>query len=265
MKRLLCILLVAVIALSFDSCINDINKDNPDIEETKTDTDGTFTDEQTNNTIETDTELSSEYSANGEEPEPNQFPNYNFSSPKDLLNALNNGSRGSEIRDHYDDVPQMYYSMLERFQRGEITLKYPVIDGYEKDFLINDVVLFPDELFDMPWIWYRKWYDNKILVVQITYLDDVLLEYSKTHSAWDVGRYVKPTMSSREELEKNTYVEEKIMITEFGEISVMYQRQSDYPRAYLLFIADGMMVRIFGSPEDVDFDLINKLHFIDIE
>ena len=244
-----------------------MNKDDPDIEETKIGAEGTFIEEQTNNTIETGAESSDESSANDEEPNLNPFSNYNFSSPKDLLNAFNNGSRGSEIRKHYDDIPKMYYSMIERFERGEITLKCPVIDGYEKDFLINDVVLIPDELFDMPWIWYRKWYDNKILVVQITYLDDALLEYSETHSAWDVGRYVKPTMSSREELEKSMYVEEKTLNTEYGEITVMYRRHNDSnsSRSYLLFIVDGMMVQIFGSPEDVDFDLMNKLHFVDVE
>ena len=260
MKRLLSVLLVGIIVLSITGCNNNTNKNNPDVEDTKANAESSLIEKQTNNTNKTDVETTNK----PDTVDPVQSPDYAFSSPEELLNALDNGNRGAEIRECNDDKLKMYYSMIDRFERGEIKLKYPVIDGYDKDFLTQDVTLFTEGSFNMPWIWYRRWYDNKIMVVQITYLNDELLEYSKTHSAWDVCRYVLPTVSSREELEEGMYVEEKTLETEYGEIFVMYRESKDIARSYLLFITDGMMVQIFGSPEEVNFELVNKLHLLEV-
>ena len=129
-------------------------------------------------------------------------------------------------------------------------------------------MLFTSEAFGMPWIWYRRWYDNKIMVVQISYLSDDLLEYSSNHSVWDVVMHIQPSAPSIEEMRQRDEIktiEEQTVITDHGETRVLFLEVSTYDRVYLTFILDDMMVRIFGSSEDVDLDLIKDLSFIEVK
>ena len=193
---------------------------------------------------------------------------FEFSSPQELLISLSNSGKGIDVRvDGYENST-MYSDMLERFERGEITLKYPVLAGYDKDFFTKDVVLFSSEAFGMPWIWYRRWYDEKIMVIQVSYLPDELLEYSQKHSVWDVVMQVQPTAPSIEEMkqrEEIKNIEEQTLITDQGAVKILIQELSTSDRVYLTFIMDDMMIRIFGSSEDVDISLVNKLSFVDVK
>ena len=267
MKKFLVTFLVMLNVLSTIGCSNVANSEVLNNKDKETNGEKNFVE---NGSIGQNDENSSLIEPPPYEEEPDKTDSYmfEFSSPQELLTSLNNNEKGVNIRENSKECSEMYNDMIGRFEDGEIVLKSPVLEGYDEDFLTSDVVLFTSEAFGMPWIWYRRWYDDKIMVVQISYLSDDLLEYSSNHSVWDVVMYVQPTAPSIEEMgqrEEIKTIEEQTVVSDQGEIRVLFLETSAYDRVYLTFIVDDMMVRVFGSSEDVDLDLIKKLSFVEVK
>lgn len=186
---------------------------------------------------------------------------FGFQSPERLSLALKNDKKGFDIRPNLINSSDEYITLLNRFESGELTLKYPVVEGYDEDFLTRDILLFTSEACNLPWIWYRCRFDGKILVVQVTYMEEDVFEYSQDHTISQTLNYiVSPNQYFKES-------REHIITTSKGTVIVYFTEESDetYDRAYLTYICDDMLVRVFGSKEDVYPELANKIEFIEVE
>lgn len=223
--------------------------------------DGTFTEE-----VESDKENETVHGEGRDEQWDHDI--YSFPSPDRLKLALINDDKGYNIRQNMENVKKEYVTMIDRFENGELTLKYPVIDGYDRDFLTQDVLLWTKEMYSMPWIWYRRWYDNKIMVVQITYLENELLEYSKNHTISEIIEYVSPDSANVDDYylypSSIVKISEETVETVNGKVTVMVQEMVT-DRVFLRFVWQDMLVIIFGSKEDVYAELVSRLDFMDVE
>ena len=211
---------------------------------------------------ETETEtLDTEFEYNEHWVEQFDYDIFRFQSPERLSLALKNDKKGFDIRPNLINSSDEYITLLNRFESGELTLKYPVVDGYDEDFLTRDISLFSSGSYSLPWIWYRCWFDDKILVVQVTYMEDDVFEYSQNHTLSQTLNYI---------VSPNQYFiesREHTITTSKGTMMVYFRDDPDetFDRAYLTYICDDMLIHIFGSKEDVYPELANKIEFIEVE
>ena len=192
---------------------------------------------------------------------------YRFKSPEGLLDSLTNIEDKLHIREYVSRF-ERYKDMLDRFERGEITLKYPVLEGYDEDFLTQDIVVFTREFLGMPWIWYRRWYDDTILLVKVTYLTDDVLEYSYEHSLWETLQYISPAFPSPDKMYDDGSVKlakEEVISTKYGEVRAHIRDWASDDGRNMAFIIDDMLIEIRGTTENVGCELIDKLTFVPVK
>lgn len=247
MKKVIILLLIALMILPISAC------------DTHDNTEHTADDKNTS----TEKQVESESLGVDETLPSVKYDPFYYSSPEDLLESLKANPKDYFMRE-YRGYFKKFDDLLLMFEEGEVTLKYPVIEGFEEDFLTKDILLFAKEGFGLPWIWYRRWYDDTIMLVSITYLRDDVLEYSRTNSLLNTIKYIARNAYG------NNPVDEKSILTKYGTTKVIRQEVEStiesYPNTvYLTFIVDDMLVDIKGTTENVDYTIINKLRFVPVE
>ena len=182
---------------------------------------------------------------------PGQDLPFNYSSYNELVNSLDNEKSRIILEKEKWGVrfSKFIDALSERKSVPLFNGQIPPNNGGDQ------IVIFPTDSYSLPWIWYHCDYNDRPMVIHITYPDEILeKDFSKFTSTSEVLREISSTAPNihnadeKKDTFKNIY--EKELIIEGKTVSALITEPINaYHSYYVHFYYNGVYVYIRSYPE----------------
>ena len=162
------------------------------------------------------------------------------------------------LREEQYNFSTEYQSFLSKFSSGDFKIAIPQTNDkampFQNDADIANITLFTDELYHLPWIWYRCLFNDQKLVVSISYLDIIYpTEDDQNIPYTQILKSIAPDAPSPENYQKYESYEaiyEKTIVLKNGvSVVAMVSELKDSSSEYVMFYHDGLLVVLKGESE----------------
>ena len=181
---------------------------------------------------------------------PGEDQPYYYNSHGELINSLNNAE--SEIRLDKEKWGVRFSKFIDVLSERK---SVPLINEQMLSFGEKDIIIFPDDSYKLPWIWYRCYYNEQPMIIHITYPDAILgKDFSCFESTSNVLKEIwlnAPNVHNfddNKDAYKNIY--EKDLIIEGQTVSALFVEPIDaFYSCYVHFYYNGIYVYIRSYSE----------------
>ena len=181
---------------------------------------------------------------------PGEDQPYHYNSYDELINSLDNAD--SEIRLDKEKWGVRFSKFIDvLYERKSVPLMNKQMLSFGKD----DIIIFPDDSYKLPWIWYRCYYNDQPMIIHITYPDAILdKDFSCFESTSSVLKEIWSSapnihnFDDKKDAYKNIY--EKDLIIEGQTVSALFIEPIDsLYSCYVHFYYNGTYVYIRSHSE----------------
>lgn len=206
--------------------------------------------------------------------EPNKTTLY-YSSFDDFYKELSN----DDYCNKFNECGKHFNSLLRMSCNNSDCLYEPAYNGERvelKSLNENIIVLFSQEKFNLPWIWYFCETGEKKFVIEICYLDDVdEIEISDDASYSDISQCLSPSYATAKtfnEKDRKVYksiIEKNIILFDNSEVTASvfdYNEENYWHRINYRFRYKNILVSVWNwdaeSYDSINDDFMSALSFI---
>lgn len=175
---------------------------------------------------------------------------YHYDSYNELVNSLDNEE--SKIISEKEKWGVRFSRFIDALSERK---SVPLFNGQVPPLSSEDIIIFPHDSYALPWIWYRCNYNDRPMIIHITYPDDILeKDFSKFTSTSEVLREISSTAPNIHNADENkdTFknIYEKELIIEGKNVSALITEPINaYHSYYVHFYYNGVYVYIRSYPE----------------
>jgi len=229
-----------------------------------------------NNLIESEFITIDEYH---EEPPPDNELVF-LNSYTELISALNYWSTLDDsavkqvtISDISDEKANQTYLQFAKYRKMNNTVLIPQTIDRSNILQTNEndprkIILFANEQYGKPWIWYYCTVDGIELIIKTMYIDDasLLKEIQSNDISW-LRRQLVPNAANEDNYESSKLFEKiELIETEYenGISKILVSKERDFPRRHYEFIYNNVLISVQSDEIDLfDTDVLAKLTFVE--
>lgn len=215
-----------------------------------------------------------------EEPPPLDNNIYCFDSVSELETFLHNDSiqdREGNVLKNDAEIKEKFGTEFSTFKNafddGENKLKIPYFaDNSEESKNKNEyesIMVFTEDLYNLPWIWYRFEMDSGYVTVRTSYIGDVVKESLENATFSEFLKQFRPNAPNIHNYSLERYPEYKdiygIEMSIGGKktSTLVYETQSS-ERVFVLFAYEDMIVVLVGNEELLSDGFLENLTFSEV-